>query len=110
MENYTPYYLIEYGTNPNNADTDGDLIIDSYETMTGFWSSEFNTGTSPVEADSDDDGLDDGYEITIDTNPTNRYSDYDFIFEAQSSLFLKRNSVSLTISPVSLILKSVIII
>ena len=78
LENYTPYYLVKYGTDPNNADTDGDGIIDSYETMTGFWSSKFNTGTNPIVADSDGDGLDDGYEITIDTNPTNKDSDYDW--------------------------------
>jgi len=72
------HYFNLLHTHTGSGDQDGDGIIDSYETMTGFWSSKFNTGTNPIVADSDGDGLDDGYEITIDTNPTNKDSDYDW--------------------------------
>ena len=86
LEDYVPYYLIGFGTDPNNPDTDGDGIMDGYETMTGVWASEFNTGTNPVVADTDGDGLVDGYESNTGTwvddtdtgtDPNNVDSDYD---------------------------------
>ncbi len=44
-----------------DIDTDGDGLIDSYETLCSF--------TDPELADTDDDGLDDGYEISAGTDP-----------------------------------------
>ena len=58
------------GTDPNNSDTDGDGLSDSYEVNTSF--------TSPVDADSDDDGLNDNDEInTHSTDPLSADSDGD---------------------------------
>ena len=54
----------EYNTDPNNADTDGDDLIDGYEVNTSY--------TDPSDPDSDDDGLSDGYEVnTSSTDPNN---------------------------------------
>ena len=54
----------EYNTDPNNADTDGDDLIDGYEVNTSY--------TDPSDPDSDDDGLSDGYEVNIySTDPNN---------------------------------------
>ena len=50
-----------YGTDPNNADTDRDGLIDGQEV--------FQTGTSPLVPDTDGDGLLDGDEIKRRTNP-----------------------------------------
>ena len=44
----------EYNTDPNNADTDGDDLIDGYEVNTSY--------TDPSDTSSDD-GLSDGYEV-----------------------------------------------
>jgi hypothetical protein len=64
------------GTDPKNADTDGDGLMDGIET--GF------TDTDPLDPDSfgvdtDVDGLPDGLETSIGTNPTNADSDDDGI-------------------------------
>ncbi|MFK7911307.1 MAG: Ig-like domain-containing protein [Akkermansiaceae bacterium] len=47
-----------YGTDPNNADTDGDTLEDGPE-LAGVG---MRDPTSPIKADSDDDGLSDGVE------------------------------------------------
>ncbi len=52
----------ERGTDPRNADTDGDGLLDHQETNTGIWIAASVTGTDPLDPDSDDDGLLDGYE------------------------------------------------
>ena len=52
-------------TNPQDADTDRDGLIDSVEDNTGIFLSSSRTGTDPLNADSDRDGLPDGVE-----NPT----------------------------------------
>ena len=49
-------------TDPTNDDTDGDGIKDGAESNTGTWAGEANTGTNPTLADTDGDGLADGAE------------------------------------------------
>lgn len=49
-------------TNPLVADTDGDGLNDDVETNTGTWIDASNTGTNPVDVDWDKDGLLDGAE------------------------------------------------
>lgn len=49
-------------TNPLVADTDGDGLNDDVETNTGTWMSAADTGTNPVDVDWDKDGLLDGAE------------------------------------------------
>jgi hypothetical protein len=44
-------------------DTDGDGILDIYETNTGIYISPTDTGTDPHNLDTDRDGLNDGIEI-----------------------------------------------
>ena len=82
LENYTAYYAINYGTDPNKADTDGDGIIDGRETMTGVWESNYSIGTNPVLADTDGDGISDGDEINqYNTDPNNADTDYDGLYD-----------------------------
>ena len=59
-------------TNPLVPDTDGDGILDGYETKNGFQSyiSPTDTGTDPLVADTDLDGFDDNAEIALGTDPT----------------------------------------
>ncbi|MGR3311070.1 MAG: hypothetical protein ACUZ77_09860 [Candidatus Brocadiales bacterium] len=46
---------MEWGTNPNNPDTDGDGIMDGIEVH--------DLGTNPLDSDSDSDGVNDGDQI-----------------------------------------------
>ena len=48
------------GTDPNNADSDGDTILDNVE---------ITNGTNPNLLDTDSDGLDDSQEATYNTDP-----------------------------------------
>ena len=58
------------GTAPNNPDTDGDGLNDSYEVKT--------LETNPNNPDTDGDGLNDSYEVkTLETNPNNIDTDGD---------------------------------
>ena len=57
-------------TNPDNPDTDGDGLNDSYEFLT--------LGTNATSADTDGDGLNDSYEVlTLGTNATSADTDGD---------------------------------
>jgi Tol biopolymer transport system component len=58
-----------YGTDPNNADTDRDGLIDGDEI--------FRTSTNALVPDSDGDGLLDGDEVKRGTNPLNPDTDGD---------------------------------
>ena len=51
-------------TDPTKEDTDGDTLSDLVETNTGSWTSASNTGTNPAKKDSDNDALTD----TVETN------------------------------------------
>ena len=64
------------GTNPNNADSDSDGLNDNIETNTGNFVSATETGTNPLSADSDGDGIPDGSEVAIGTDPNNADSNF----------------------------------
>lgn len=71
-------------TNPIHEDTDGDGLLDKYETATGIFISLEDTGTLPYDQDSDNDELNDDQEIPIhtpegaySTDPNNRDTDND---------------------------------
>ena len=57
------------GTDPQKADTDGDLLLDGVETNTGIFRSATDTGTDPNQADTDGDTFLDGDEVMNMTNP-----------------------------------------
>jgi hypothetical protein len=57
-------------TDPTDDDTDGDGLLDGVESNTGNWVGASDTGTNPVNPDTDTDGLGDG----VETN-TNIYVD-----------------------------------
>ena len=77
QDNLTNLQEIAIGTDPTNADTDGDDLEDGVETNTGSFVSTSDTGTSPTNADTDGDKLNDGAELDLSTNPFNRDSDAD---------------------------------
>ncbi len=63
-----------YGTNPANADTDGDGIVDGPELV--------DYGLNPNIADMDDDGINDSNELFIyQTDPVNLDSDGDILYD-----------------------------
>ncbi|NNC87705.1 MAG: hypothetical protein HKN82_04505 [Akkermansiaceae bacterium] len=53
-------------TDPLDPDTDGDGLDDNHETNTGSWVSATDTGTDPTDPDKDNDGLKDGAETNTD--------------------------------------------
>jgi len=67
------------GTDPFDADTDGDGIDDGVEIGAGTSSTAYDPGvdTDPLDADSDDDGLADGAEAGVGTDPLNPDTDGD---------------------------------
>lgn len=67
----------QYGSDPRNADSDGDSITDGTEVNV--------YQSNPAQADSDGDGLDDGYEINTSlTSPTKADSNNDFLSDGDS--------------------------
>jgi hypothetical protein len=58
-------------TNPLNPDTDQDGLGDGVETGTGVFVSANNTGTNPLVADTDGDTFADGLEVLYASNPNN---------------------------------------
>lgn len=64
----TVEFLLGYGTDPQNPDTDGDGLTDGQEV---------SLGTDPRDADTDKDGLSDGFEVSIGTNPCQPDTDGD---------------------------------
>lgn len=87
------------GTDPKNADTDGDGLKDNVETGTGKYVSASDTGTNPLNADSDNDGLKDGAEVTAGTDPNKVDSDGDGYSDSLEVLF-KSNPASAASVPV----------
>jgi thiol-disulfide isomerase/thioredoxin len=66
----------EWGTDPDNDDTDGDGLSDGEEVH--------DYGTDPTQADSDGDGLSDGEEIEeTETDPNNADSDGDGLSDGE---------------------------
>lgn len=62
------------GTDPHNADTDGDGLRDGVETNTGVFIDVNDTGTDPLLADTDGDGSSDGKEVAACSNPVSAKS------------------------------------
>ena len=78
--------IIYHGSDPLNADTDGDGMPDNYEVthylnpnydearydydLDGLTNlQEYNLSTNPRDRDTDSDGMDDGFEVTYLLNP-----------------------------------------
>ncbi|NCC53701.1 MAG: hypothetical protein EOM20_21185, partial [Spartobacteria bacterium] len=55
-------------------DSDGDGILDIYETDTGVYAGATDTGTDPLVADTDGDNMPDGDEVAAGTDPTDNAS------------------------------------
>ena len=64
----TVEYRLGHGTDPQNADTDGDGLPDGFEV---------SIGTDPCRPDTDGDGLADDEELALGTNPLSRDTDGD---------------------------------
>jgi hypothetical protein len=58
----------EFGSDPNDNDTDDDGLDDG---------AELEQGSDPLNADSDDDGLNDGEEDSLGTDPNKADTDED---------------------------------
>jgi hypothetical protein len=56
-------------TDPNNVDSDGDGLSDFSETNTGVFAGATDTGTDPAVADTDGDGAADGEEVAAGSDP-----------------------------------------
>jgi uncharacterized delta-60 repeat protein len=63
------FAIVRYEGDP--ADSDGDGVLDIYETGTGIYVSPQNTGTSPNVIDTDGDGLSDGAEVNLHSSNPN---------------------------------------
>jgi hypothetical protein len=57
------------GTQPNDNDSDDDLLLDGVETSTGVFVNSSDTGTNPLVADTDGDAVSDGAEVSAGRNP-----------------------------------------
>ena len=76
--------LTNYGTDPQDDDTDDDGLSDGFEvdgyTYTGYALHDDygeHIDTDPLDADTDDDGLSDGDEVNIGTHPRDDDTDDD---------------------------------
>ena len=83
--------VVDIGTNPTNADSDGDLLLDGFEffyKMNPKKKDDINADTdgdgltnldeqirktNPLKRDSDNDGISDGEEVRRNTNPLNPF-------------------------------------
>jgi len=76
-----------FETDPEKADTDGDLLSDYDELfLTGTDPCKYDsvrTGISDFDADSDEDGLSNGYELGAGIDPLNEDSDYDRLSDGE---------------------------
>ena len=66
--------MISSNTDPTNADTDGDGLLDGVETRTGTFVDANDTGTDPTLPDSDGDGSGDRFEIEQNFDPNDATS------------------------------------
>ncbi len=71
------------GSDPNNADSDGDTIPDGFEV--------FGTGTLPNAADSDGDGMADNVELALDDPATYSDTDGDALLDGQERALFGTN-------------------
>ena len=87
LESYIPKIWVDFGTDPNDPDSDGDGLSDGVETMSGKWRGTEDTGTDPLSYDSDGDGLSDGSEVTGGlTDPTMSDTDNDGLSDGNEIL------------------------
>ena len=70
-------------SNSPNLDTDGDGILDRFETNTGTFIDNEHTGTDPEVADTDGDGLTDGEEVYPYYITRGSYTYSDAVIDAQ---------------------------
>ena len=84
---------IFYGTEPNNADTDGDGLSDFDEVKTGWFNGFDNTQiySSPIIADMDEDGLNDLEEMQLRSDPRNIDTDGDLTADGDEAILIGRN-------------------
>ena len=81
-----------------NIDTDGDGILDKYETGTGIYVSPTDTGTSPTNPHTDGDGLtdgdgfDDGFEVSTGFSPTSAASTPDALSSIRTAAEYRFNA------------------
>lgn len=78
--------VMELETDPNNPDTDGDLLRDGVESNSGTYVSSTDTGTSPLLEDTDGDGLLDSAEVPggdPGTSPVRFDTDGDFVSDGK---------------------------
>ncbi|MFW9842519.1 MAG: PKD domain-containing protein, partial [Candidatus Thorarchaeota archaeon] len=76
-----------YSTDPNNRDTDYDLILDGHEI---FW-----YGTNATDSDTDDEGLLDGFEVRrFSTNPLLPDTDSDTLTDWEEIVIYHTNPLS----------------
>jgi hypothetical protein len=87
---------IERGTDPRDADTDGDGLLDGVETDTGVFASFSDTGTDPLAPDSDGDGLGDGTEAGLGTDPNDGES---ILTEVTGDVILSGRRLEVGIDP-----------
>ena len=66
--------MVDHGTDPDEWDSDFDLLADAFEISAGF---------DPVSADSDGDGLLDGDEVRLGTSVTDPDSDDDGLLDSE---------------------------
>ena len=66
-------------TDPTNADTDGDGLLDGVETRTGTFVDANDTGTDPTLPDTDGDGSGDRFEIEQNFDPNDATSGPPFL-------------------------------
>ena len=74
------YELLYVGTDPLDADTDSDGLIDGLE---GTLGKNRDFTTNPFNPDSDGDGLPDGLEYILGTNPNNPDTDSDQVLDGE---------------------------
>ncbi len=75
------------GTDPNNADTDGDTIPDGFEF--------FGSGTNPLSADSNGNGTPDNVEFNLDDPNEYADSDGDQLLNGQERAYTNSNPESI---------------
>ena len=84
--------VLRYGSDPRNGDTDGDGLGDG---------DEVRAGSSPLAADSDRDGLTDATEVVEGTSPASPDSDGDDVWDGVE-VILRSNPLSASVRPTAI--------